>query len=515
MSNDAEQGRLDEDRNRVALWRRWGPYLSARQWGTVREDYSPGGTAWDSFPHEHARSRAYRWGEDGLGGISDHWQHLCFSVALWNTTDAILKERLFGLTNSEGNHGEDVKEYWWALDSTPTHSYMRWLYKYPQRAFPYGDLVEGNRQRGREEDEYELVDTGVFEESRYFDVELTYAKSAPDDICILIEARNRGPEAAPLHILPTVWFRNTWSWGRDNRRAQLRAVAHNVIETTHGSLGTRWLVCDDRPQLLFCENETNSQRLWGTPNTTPFPKDGINDHVISGTESVNPAQFGTKGSAWYRSRCPPARRSASVCGSRTSVPRAKASALTSTTVMHARRDEADEFFDDLADVPAGSPLRDVQRRAIAGLLWAKKHFRYDVREWLEGDPAMPSPPARSGERTQPRVGAPLQRRHHLDARRVGVPVVRRVGPRVPHAADGDRGSRLREGAAAAVLPRVVHAPERTAPRVRVGVQRCEPARARVGGVARATRSTARAPARRTLSSSSGSSTSCSSTSAGG
>src|SRR6476659_8396790 len=217
MVTDAEQQRLEEDRNRVALWRRWGPYVAARQWGTVREDYSESGTAWDFFPHEHARSRAYRWGEDGLGGISDHWQHLCFALALWNTHDPILKERLYGLTNSEGNHGEDAKEYWWALDSTPTHSFMRWLYKYPQPEFPYAALVEGNRGRSRELDELELVDTGVFEESRYFDVELTYAKGAPDDICILIEASNRGPDAAPLHILPTLWFRNTWSWGRDNR----------------------------------------------------------------------------------------------------------------------------------------------------------------------------------------------------------------------------------------------------------------------------------------------------------
>ena len=300
MVNDAEQQRLEEDRNRVALWRRWGPYVAARQWGTVREDYSEDGNAWDFFPHEHARSRAYRWGEDGLAGISDHWQHLCFALALWNTNDPILKERLYGLTNAEGNHGEDAKEYWWALDSTPTHSFMRWLYKYPQREFPYAALVDGNRGRSRELDELELVDTGVFEESRYFDVEITYAKGAPDDICILIEASNRGPESAPLHMLPTLWFRNTWSWGRDNRHPQLRAVAHNVIETTHGSLGTRWLVCDGEPRLVFCENETNARRLWDQHNTTPFPKDGINDHVVDGAETVNPAQFGTKGAAWYQ-----------------------------------------------------------------------------------------------------------------------------------------------------------------------------------------------------------------------
>ena len=272
MSNDAEKQRLEEDRNRVALWRRWGPYLSARQWGTVREDYSEGGNAWDFFPHEHARSRAYRWGEDGLGGISDHWQHLCFGLTLWNTNDKILKERLFGLTNSEGNHGEDVKEYWWALDSTPTHSFMRWLYKYPHREFPYAQLVDANRGRSREVDEFELVDTGVFDESRYFDVELTYAKAAPDDICIVIDATNRGPDAAPLHILPTIWFRNTWSWGRDNRHPQLRAVARNIIETTHGALGTRWLVCDGDPHLVFCENETNARPAVGTAQHDALPE---------------------------------------------------------------------------------------------------------------------------------------------------------------------------------------------------------------------------------------------------
>ncbi len=393
MVNDAEQQRLEEDRNRVALWRRWGPYVAARQWGTVREDYSEDGNAWDFFPHEHARSRAYRWGEDGLAGISDHWQHLCFALALWNTNDPILKERLYGLTNAEGNHGEDAKEYWWALDSTPTHSFMRWLYKYPQREFPYAALVDGNRGRSRELDELELVDTGVFEESRYFDVEITYAKGAPDDICILIEASNRGPESAPLHILPTLWFRNTWSWGRDNRHPQLRAVAHNVIETTHGSLGTRWLVCDGEPRLVFCENETNARRLWDQHNTTPFPKDGINDHVVDGAETVNPAQFGTKGAAWYQFDVP-AGETVQVRLRLTNVrPTGESVGADFDDVIAARRAEADEFFEELTpDLPPGSPLHDVQRRAIAGLLWAKKHFRYDVREWLEGDPTMPPPP---------------------------------------------------------------------------------------------------------------------------
>ena len=364
------------------------------EWGTVREDYSEDGNAWDFFPHEHARSRAYRWGEDGLAGISDHWQHLCFALALWNTNDPILKERLYGLTNAEGNHGEDAKEYWWALDSTPTHSFMRWLYKYPQREFPYAALVDGNRGRSRELDELELVDTGVFEESRYFDVEITYAKGAPDDICILIEASNRGPESAPLHILPTLWFRNTWSWGRDNRHPQLRAVAHNVIETTHGSLGTRWLVCDGEPRLVFCENETNARRLWDQHNTTPFPKDGINDHVVDGAETVNPAQFGTKGAAWYQFDVP-AGETVQVRLRLTNVRPTGESVGADFDDVIAAREGARPTSSSKSSHPTCHPAarcRDVQRRAIAGLLWAKKHFRYDVREWLEGDPTMPPPP---------------------------------------------------------------------------------------------------------------------------
>jgi hypothetical protein len=328
---------------------------------------------------------------------------------------------------------------------------MRWLYKYPQREFPYAALVDGNRGRSRELDELELVDTGVFEESRYFDVEITYAKGAPDDICILIEASNRGPESAPLHILPTLWFRNTWSWGRDNRHPQLRAVAHNVIETTHGALGTRWLVCDGEPRLVFCENETNARRLWDQHNTTPFPKDGINDHVVDGAETVN-----RRSSARRRARG----TSSDVPAGETVQVRLRLTNLRPTGesrrgLRRRRRLAAGRgrrVLDELSpDLPPGSPAPDVQRRAIAGLLWAKKHFRYDVREWLEGDPTMP-PPRLRGKRPQPRVDPPLQRRHHLDARRVGVPVVRRVGPRVPHAPDGDRRSRLRQAAAAPVLP---------------------------------------------------------------
>src|ERR1700730_3293780 len=292
LKRNAERLRLAEAHEHAKPWYRWGPYLSERQWGTVREDYSPGGAAWDAFPHDHARSRTYRWGEDGLLGISDEQSRLCFALSLWNEVDAVLKERLFGLAGPEGNHGEDVKEYYYFLDSTPTHSYMKALYKYPQRAFPYSDLLAENRRRGKGELEYELIDTGVFAEDRYFDITIEYAKVDPQDILIRISAANRGPEAAPLHMLPTLWFRNTWAWGYDhdqeNLRPELRLVEarstpggaerHPLIHGTHAALGEYWLACQqtqNEPQFLFTENESNAQRLWGVPNRTPFVKDGI------------------------------------------------------------------------------------------------------------------------------------------------------------------------------------------------------------------------------------------------
>jgi len=296
----AERQRLVDQRERATPWWRWGPYLSERQWGTVREDYSPGGTAWDSFPHEHARSRAYRWGEDGLLGISDNHGRLCFSVAVWNENDPILKERLFGLTGPEGNHAEDVKEYYFYLDSTPTHSYMRALYKYPQRAFPYAQLVAENARRGKDQPEYELVDTGIFADDRYFDVQIEYAKANPTDLVVRITATNRGPEAAPLHVLPTLWFRNTWAWGTPDERPVLRQIAPGVIEAQHGQLGTYTLACDGAPEVLFTENESNAERLWGVANRTPFVKDGINDAVVNGrADGVNPLHAGTKAAAQY------------------------------------------------------------------------------------------------------------------------------------------------------------------------------------------------------------------------
>ena len=299
----SEDLRLDETRNNSVPWRLWGPYLSERQWGTVREDYSDNGDAWNYFTHDHARSRAYHWGEDGIAGLSDDHQRLCFSLALWNGRDPILKERLFGLTNSEGNHGEDVKEYYFYLDSTPTHSYMKLLYKYSQRPYPYQDIIDTNRRRSRNEREFELLDTGVFSDNRYFDVFVEYAKAAPQDILIKISICNRGPEPAPLTVLPTLWFRNTWTWWADPPRPTLRAATGGdcAIAASHAELGDYTLCCDGNPGLLFTENETNNQRLFGTPNHTPYVKDAINDYVVAGKlEAVNPAKTGTKAAAHYR-----------------------------------------------------------------------------------------------------------------------------------------------------------------------------------------------------------------------
>jgi hypothetical protein len=364
--------------------------VSARQWGSVREDYSDDGSAWEYFPHDHARSRAYRWGEDGLAGICDRWQHLCFGVALWNGRDPILKERLFGLTNHEGNHGEDVKEEWWHIDSTPTHSYMQWLYKYPHAEFPYGALLSENATRTRAEGEFELADTGVFAEDRYFDVLVTYAKATPEDICVEIEVTNRGPEPAAVHLLPTLWFRNTWAWGRDTRQPRLTADGR-VVVADHGLLGRRWLAFDGDAELLFCENETNTARLYGTPSPTLYPKDGINDHVITGAATVNTQRTGTKAAAWYR-------WTLAAGESRTARLRLSDGDITSIgddfgAVAAVRRAEADEFYSALAAPNCDPALRLVQRRAFAGLLWGKKHYRFDVRAWLDGDPALPTPVA--------------------------------------------------------------------------------------------------------------------------
>ena len=304
---NAEQSRLEEARTKKAPWKKWGPYLSERQWGTVREDYSENGDAWNYFTHDQARSRAYRWGEDGLAGISDDRQSLCFALALWNGSDPILKERLFGLSNGEGNHGEDVKEYYFYLDSTPTHSYMKYLYKYPQAAYPYNDLIQTNRERGRGKPEYELLDTGVFDQNRYFDIFVEYAKASPNDILIQISVHNRGPEAATLQLLPTLWFRNDWSWGDEPTRPTLRQLVQNktgaIVSASHRDLGERFFYAEGAPALLFTGNETNTQRLFGVSNSSPYVKDGINNFIVHDQkEAIDPDQKGTKVSAHYSLR---------------------------------------------------------------------------------------------------------------------------------------------------------------------------------------------------------------------
>ena len=401
-----EHDRMHETKDGEVNWKKWGPYLSERAWGTVREDYSENGAAWDYFPHDHARSRVYRWNEDGLGGISDDEQRLCFAIALWNGQDAILKERLFGLTGSEGNHGEDVKEYYFYLDSTPTHSYMKMLYKYPQRAFPYADLVETNRQRGKGSPEYELFETGIFAENRYFDIFIEYAKADADDILIRITAFNRGPEAADLHILPTLWFRNTWSWGWEHDkmpRPSLKKILPNNeddsrwMEVQHATLGKYLFACEGADDLLFAENETNTERLFGSLNVTPYVKDAFDDYVVHGRgEAVNPEGAGTKAAALYY-RQVGAGESVSLRLRLTKANQAellpKGDSFASFDESFARRvAEADEFYADLQTSSLRDDERNVQRQAFAGMLWSKQFYHYNLEEWLNGDPAQPAPP---------------------------------------------------------------------------------------------------------------------------
>jgi hypothetical protein len=419
-----EDQRLDEDRTRKSYWKRWGPYLSERQWGTVREDYSPGGTAWEYFPHDHARSRAYRWGEDGIGGISDRHQMICFGLALWNGRDAILKERLFGLTGNQGNHGEDVKEYYFYQDSTPTHSYMRMLYKYPQAEFPYTRLVEENGRRNREQPEFELLDTGIFAEDRYFDVFVEYAKAGAEDILIKITAVNRGPEASTLHLLPSLWFRNTWSWGRDLRRPRVQIAAgvpgSLCAEVAHWKYGKRWLLCAGQPELLFTENETNFTRLFNGKNRSPYVKDAFHEYLIRGNKSaVNPQQTGTKMAAYYPLHLGPGQSetlklrltdmgplasmdgslglegtvtSAGVADRAEGVPPVNDFGTAFDNLFALRQKEADEFYASRVTSELSDDARNVMRQALSGMLWSKQFYHYDVRTWLDGDPAGPPPP---------------------------------------------------------------------------------------------------------------------------
>jgi hypothetical protein len=409
-----EQQRLEEARNPSTPWKKWGPYLSERQWGTVREDYSEDGNAWDYFSHDQARSRAYHWGEDGLAGISDDHQYLCFALALWNGKDPIIKERLFGLTNSEGNHGEDVKEYYFYLDSTPTHSYMKWLYKYSQAPYPYDKIVLTNRGRSRQEPEYELLDTGVFDQDRYFDVFVEYAKEAPEDILVQISIHNRGAEAAELHVLPTFWFRNTWSWDGNNPKPSLRALpdSPSVIKAAEQHLGERFLYCDAKPSLLFTENETNAKRLFNSQNPTPYVKDAINNFLVHRqTGAVNPQKTGTKAAAHYRLRVAPGKcetvrlrltTTAPATSGRTGGNGQEPFGKLFDSIIQSRRQEADEFYATVIPASLDADTANVMRQALAGMLWSKQFYNFDVNRWLEErgcDPYLPSstPSPRNGQ----------------------------------------------------------------------------------------------------------------------
>jgi len=402
MQKTAENRRLNEYRNRKVNWKKWGPYLSERSWGTVREDYSEDGAAWEYFPHDHARSRAYRWGEDGIAGISDRYQYLCFALALWNGKDPILKERMFGLTGSEGNHGEDVKEYYFYLDSTPTHSYMKMLYKYPQSEFPYTDLVVENGRRGFRDFEHELLDTGAFDANRYFDVFVEYAKFHPDDILIKITVTNRGPQSAACHVLPTLWFRNTWSWGYEKGpmrdvpgKPYLRRIQATpdvaAVQAQHPAAGTYYLYAECAENLLFTDNETNFSRLYGISNGNPYVKDAFHRYLINGeTEAINPAREGTKAAALYTD---------DIAAGESRILRLRLANQTRPsafedfdTIFDKRRTEADEFYTAIQNPHLSTDENRIQHQALAGMLWTKQFFYYNIEQWLNGDPAMPPVP---------------------------------------------------------------------------------------------------------------------------
>ncbi len=385
-----EEIRLKESSDRTAHWKRWGPYLSERAWASVREDYSANGDVWNYFPHDHARSRAYRWSEDGIGGICDRHQHICFAIALWNGKDPILKERLFGVTGPEGNHGEDVKEQYYFLDSTPTHSYMKFLYKYPQREFPYLQLVEENGRRSKLDPEFDLMDTGIFDDNRYFDVFVEYAKQDPEDICIRISVANRGPDRVTVHLLPHIWFRNRWSWADPTQKALLQRSGDGLIQLDDPYYGRRWLACENNPQLLFTDNETNEQRLFGSRNHNLYVKDAFHRYLIGREEkAVNPASRGTKACAVYPLTLDPGATTVIKLRLNDRVP---AIDDEFELTFQERIQEAEEFFWSITPSELSEDGRNVMRQALAGLLWSKQYYHYVVRDWLIGDPLLPPPP---------------------------------------------------------------------------------------------------------------------------
>src|SRR5689334_21456416 len=389
-------GRLEEGLRQAGEWYTWGPYVSERQWGTVREDYSANGDAWDYITHDDARSYAYRWGEDGLAGFCDVEQRLCLGLALWNGRDPILKERAFGLTGSQGNHGEDVKEYWWYLDAIPSHAWNRWRYHYPQGAFPYQDLIDTNGGRNKYQPEYELLDTGAFDGNRYWNVEVHYAKANAYDVLMEITVTNAGPEAETLHVLPTAWFRDTWSWAPESAKPSMAATSDISVGIGHPFLGQLELLGEDGPDgvpptVLFCENETNHQRLYGAEPTTPYPKDGINDHVVNGAATVNPERTGTKCAFWYKVAVPPGETRVLRLRLRPAQT-AEAFGAGYDQVLADRKAEADEFYAELTPARATADEAMVMRQAFGGMLWSKQLFYYDVNRWLDGDPTEPRPP---------------------------------------------------------------------------------------------------------------------------
>ena len=397
-----EEIRLKEDRERKAYWRRWGSYLSDRQWGTVREDYSKDGSAWDYFSFEQSHYRAYRWGEDGIAGMSDNHQRMCFSLALWNERDPFLKERLYGLTNSQGNHGEDVKEYYFHLDNTPTHSYMKFLYKYPQQAFPYWQLEKENQKRGLKDREFELIETGIFEDDRYFDVTVEYAKTSDEDILIYIQVANRSNETATIHLLPTLLFRNIWSWGYEVEKPQLKiyeqAEKYSVIEAQHPDLGKRWLYCAQQPTLLFTENNTNHQRLSRNENKCPYVKDAFNSYLVEGEKgAVNPDKIGTKFAAHYTLTVGAEETTGIQLRLCDRADLATPFGQEFNDIFQVRQQEADEFYHRVSPHKMSREMRNVQRQAFAGMLWNKQYYHYVIDTWLEGDPAQPEPPEQRKE----------------------------------------------------------------------------------------------------------------------
>ena len=390
MELNKERKRLSERADNKG-WKKWGPYLSERQWGTVREDYSVYGDAWNYFTHDMSRSRAYRWGEDGIGGISDNKQHICFALAFWNHKDSILKERLFGLTNNEGNHGEDVKELYYYLDSTPTHSYMKMLYKYPIEAFPYEKITTANHQRNITEDEYEIIDTGIFDDNNYFDIFIEYAKQEENDICIKITATNRSKKNAPLTVLPTLWFRNTWSWGYEefDKKPNLTGMANSQIEVNHRLFDRMKLYCKDADQLLFCENETNMERVFGKENNSLYTKDGIHNYIINGKEkAINPNHIGTKASAKY-TKVIKAGESETYCLRFSNITNLKEPFTDFDNIFETSLNDANDFYENIQKDIKTAEEKAIQRQAFAGMMWSKQFYYYNIDQWLDGDPKMP------------------------------------------------------------------------------------------------------------------------------